>query len=229
MSEQRSQEELKESERILRQFLSDLEEQIKHDPHSKGKKFDFRNNLVSIPSSVQQQDPKTGAYIHIITTTQVPLFYQLVNVEESEEQPMKIPNFNEAPEKKKQKKEKEPKKKKPKKGEAKEKTHETIPGKLEITEPAEPIVVGNQNVCRKDCNVDLESKLKVLVQKTESEIEIEKNIQSILEKYKISRIYYDLKKIEQKNKRRDMLSKREELCKMDCNNIDANERKTGGS
>lgn len=82
MSKIKSEEELKESERILRKFLMDLEDQTRHDPNSRGKKRDFNNNLVSVPSSIKQEDPRTGSFAHIVTKAQIPLFYKVVSSDE---------------------------------------------------------------------------------------------------------------------------------------------------
>lgn len=261
MSNQKSQEELKESERVLRRFLSELEDQIQNDPSSKGKKADFRNNLVRIPSSVQKPDPKTGAPIHIITTSQVPLFYQLVDTEQDTEEESSKPednmqnfgpyytsgqeqvteqstekaNKDQVTEMKSSKKEKEPKKKK-KNGEAEQKP--LIPQRVEVTEEACAQFYkarqgqGRKNACIEACNTELESKLKSLVQKTQSEEEIERNVQSLLEKYEVSKICDDLKKIEKKNTKRDMLLKKAELCRMECDKLDptnTDKRNKGGS
>lgn len=94
MSLNKSQDNLLESERILRQFLEDLEEQTKKNPSAGGRKSDFNHNLVKVPSSVKQTDPKTGNLKHIITKDQVPLFYEVVNSEEGYEDESSKPEDN---------------------------------------------------------------------------------------------------------------------------------------
>lgn len=334
MSKPKSEEELKKSERVLRQFLSDLEGQIKNDPSMKGKKADFNNNLVSIPSSVRKPDPKTGAPVHIITKSQVPLFYQLVhNIDGTEEEsskpednlqnyqpyrssteskttkkeqpasntpkkePVRITQFKRSPLKKvevlpgpdesakateeKEKKAKEDEmranmkaeeererkaredelkvqdektrtqeEKERKAREDELKAHEEIrtqeekerkaredalkaeEERMQTKEENERKAQERKNICIEHCKADLDSKLKTFTQKTKSEEEIEINVQSLLEKYKVSQICADLKKIEKKNTRRDMLLKRAEICKLECDKpepIESDKRNKGGS
>lgn len=239
----KSKEELNQSERILRKFLSDLEDEIKNNPSLKGKKADFRNHLVSIPSSVQRPDPKTGVPVHIITTSQVPLFYQLVNDEEFSKPDVNQTSYQPKYDDQDSKPDKTAKKD-GKNGNESSKQEPTLPpAKVEVKEDdgaqsaraqeeKERQAEERKKACLEHCNADLESKLKTLAQKTPSEVEIETNVQSLFEKYNVSQICEDLKKIEKKNTRRDMLLKRAEICRMECDKAEptnADKRSKGGS